>query len=83
MAERGRSLKNLITFHTDNKLLVLSHSPGHCATLEKLVVEAKEMRKGELYARYLAILMEGLGQPAPRKKNTSGYRYIPEYFKQY
>ena len=48
----GRSLKKLIDFHTDHKLLILSHSPKHYSVLGKLVAAAKNYR-GDLYGEYV------------------------------
>lgn len=81
MAGRGRSLKDLISFHTDHKLLILSHSPKHYTALGRLVAEAKKLKKEELYTRYPEILMEGLRLPATTKKNTNVLQHIAGYFK--
>lgn len=80
-AGRARSLKDLIAFHTDHKLLILSHSPQHYTALGRLVADAKKMKKEQLYARYLEILMEGLRFPATTKKNTNVLQHISGYFK--
>src|SRR5690606_20570557 len=36
-SKNGKSVKGLIDFHTDHKLLILSHSPKHNSTLGRLV----------------------------------------------
>lgn len=81
-ARRGKSLKDLIAFHTDHKLLILSHSPKHYTALGRLVAEAKKVKKEQLYARYQEVLMEGLRLPATTKKNTNVLQHISGYFKQ-
>jgi uncharacterized protein YbgA (DUF1722 family) len=82
MTRQAGSLKDLIAFHTEHKLLILSHSPKHYTALGQLVAEAKKMKKLELYARYAEILMEGLRLPATTKKNTNVLQHISGYFKQ-
>ncbi len=81
MAGRSRSLKDLISFHTDHKLLILSHSPRHYTALGRLVAGAKKMKKEELHSRFLEILMDGLRLPATTKKNTNVLQHISGYFK--
>jgi uncharacterized protein YbgA (DUF1722 family)/uncharacterized protein YbbK (DUF523 family) len=76
-----RSLKNLINFHTDHKLLLMSHSPRHYAVLGRLVAGAKRLRPGELFSEYFRKLMEGFGLAATVKKNTNVLMHITGYFK--
>src|SRR3990172_1720713 len=35
----GSSMKDLVSFHTDHKLLIMSHSPRHYAMLGRLVAK--------------------------------------------
>jgi uncharacterized protein YbgA (DUF1722 family)/uncharacterized protein YbbK (DUF523 family) len=77
---RGKSMKNLIEYHTDHKLLVLSHSPKHYSILGKLVAAAKNY-KGDLYGDYIKTLMEGLRLIATVKKHTNVLHHIMGYFK--
>jgi uncharacterized protein YbgA (DUF1722 family)/uncharacterized protein YbbK (DUF523 family) len=72
---------DLISFHTDLKLLILSHSPGHYAALGKLVARAKRYPPDALYSEYIRILMEGLRLLATTKKNTNVLLHIAGYFK--
>lgn len=81
MAGQSSSLKDLIAFHTDHKLLILSHSPKHYTTLGRLVAGAKKLKKQQLFAAYLEVLMEGLRLPATTKKNTNVLQHISGYFK--
>jgi hypothetical protein len=37
------SIKDLVAFHTEHKLLILSHSPKHLSALGKLVAGAKQL----------------------------------------
>jgi hypothetical protein len=56
----GGRLGGLVDFHTDHKLLVLSHSPRHYTALGRLVAHAADHPLEELQATYLQTLMEGL-----------------------
>ena len=80
LQKRGRSITSLIEFHTDHKLLILSHSPKHYTILGKLVAEARSY-SGDLYSDYIAALMEGLRLIATVKKHTNVLHHIMGYFK--
>jgi uncharacterized protein YbgA (DUF1722 family)/uncharacterized protein YbbK (DUF523 family) len=71
----------LIAFHTNLKLLILSHSPGHYSTLGRLVARAKRYQPDALYSEYVRMLMEGLSLLATVKKNTNVLLHIGGYFK--
>jgi uncharacterized protein YbgA (DUF1722 family)/uncharacterized protein YbbK (DUF523 family) len=77
--KRG-SLRNLVEFHTDHKLLFLSHSTAHYRALGKLVANAKE-RPDSLYNEYLKLMTECLKLIATTKKNTNVLHHIAGYFK--
>jgi uncharacterized protein YbgA (DUF1722 family) len=72
---------DLIVFHTNLKLLILSHSPKHYSTLGKLVAQAKIYQRDVLYSEYARILMEGLRLLATINKNTNVLLHIAGYFK--
>ena len=79
-----RSRKNigeLVSFHTDLKLLIMAHSPKHYTRLGRLVANAKKHKQDELYHEYIRLLMEGLGLIATVKKNTNVLMHIAGYFK--
>jgi uncharacterized protein YbgA (DUF1722 family)/uncharacterized protein YbbK (DUF523 family) len=78
---KGGGIRELIAFHTDLKLLILSHSPKHYSALGKLVAQAKKYRPDALYSEYIKILMEGLRLLATAKKNTNVLQHIAGYFK--
>ena len=80
LLKKGRSIKTLIDFHTDHKLLMMAHSPKHYTTLGKLVAGAKNY-KGDLYGEYIATLMDGLRLIATAKKHTNVLHHIMGYFK--
>ncbi|TFG39444.1 MAG: DUF1722 domain-containing protein [Syntrophobacterales bacterium] len=82
MRTKGRSMKNLVDFHTRHKLLVLSHSPAHAKRMGKLVAEGKQMPIGEVYAKYEGLLIETLRMKTTVKKNMNVLEHILGYFKE-
>jgi uncharacterized protein YbgA (DUF1722 family)/uncharacterized protein YbbK (DUF523 family) len=79
--KQGGKIRELIAFHTNLKLLILSHSPKHYSALGVLVAQAKKYRPDVLYSEYIKILMEGLRLLATIKKNTNVLLHIAGYFK--
>jgi uncharacterized protein YbgA (DUF1722 family)/uncharacterized protein YbbK (DUF523 family) len=63
---RGKSRRNLVEFHTDHKLLILTHGRTRYTEMGRLVARAKDFAPGELYGRYLHLLTEALrSRPTP------------------
>lgn len=83
LLEKGKTTKNLIDFHTDHKLLVMSHSPKHYSTLGKLVANAKSFKEEDLYREYIKSLMEGIRFISTVKKQTNVLHHIMGYFKKH
>lgn len=79
--KKSSSIRDLITFHTDHKLLILSHSPRHLSSLGKLIASAKKYMKENLSSEYIKILTEGLQLLATVKKNTNVLLHVAGYFK--
>ena len=75
------SLNGLVAFHTDHKYLIMAHSQKHYTGLGKMVAGAKSLRRVELHAHYLGLLMEGLKLLATPKKNTNVLQHMAGYFK--
>jgi uncharacterized protein YbgA (DUF1722 family)/uncharacterized protein YbbK (DUF523 family) len=78
----GRSVENLMDFHTRHKLLVLSHSPAYAKLMGKIVAEGKQMPIGEVYTRYEGLLVETLRLKTTVKKNMNVIEHILGYFKE-
>jgi uncharacterized protein YbgA (DUF1722 family)/uncharacterized protein YbbK (DUF523 family) len=74
---RGR----LVDFHTNHKLLILSHSPKHNKSMGKLVAEAKGKPIKEVYETYQELLMDALKLKATVRKNTNVLHHMMGYFK--
>jgi uncharacterized protein YbgA (DUF1722 family)/uncharacterized protein YbbK (DUF523 family) len=82
MIFRGKaSARNLIEFHTEHKLLVLSHSTKHYRVLGNLVAHTKNAPAGTIYEEYLSLLMDGLKLIATIKKNTNVLHHMMGYFR--
>lgn len=81
--KRGGSINDLVTFHTEHKLLILSHSPKHFSILGRLVASGNKYRSEELNSKYIGLLMEGLRLLATVKKNTNVLMHVIGYFKRH
>lgn len=79
--KKGGPVRDLIIFHTEHKLLILSHSPKHFSILGQLVAIAKKYKPEDLHSEYIRLLMEGLRLIATVKKNTNVLLHIAGYFK--
>ena len=66
----GRPLSRgaLVDFHTDHKMLLLSHDRGHYEEMGRLVAGAKELPVGILHEKYQALFMAALAHKATPKK---------------
>ena len=76
------NMRNLVDFHTRNKLLVLSHSPQHSRLMGKLVADGKQQPIQTLYKDYELMLVEALKLKSTVKKNLNVLQHLMGYFKQ-
>jgi uncharacterized protein YbgA (DUF1722 family)/uncharacterized protein YbbK (DUF523 family) len=81
LTTNGASRKRLVDFHTDHKLLIMSHSPKHLRMLGKIVAEPQKRSKSDLVNEYVETLMEGLKLKATVRKNTNVLHHAMGYFK--
>jgi uncharacterized protein YbgA (DUF1722 family)/uncharacterized protein YbbK (DUF523 family) len=81
LPDHHRSRGKLVTFHTQHKLLILSHSQKHSTILGKLVAEAKNIPAEQLYSQYQMIFMEALRLKTTIKKNINVLQHMMGYFK--
>ena len=77
----GEGMRNLIAFHTQHKLLILSHSPKHYQMMGRLVAWAKEISWKDLYKEYERLLLEALSLKTTAKKNSNVLEHVMGYFK--
>ena len=71
----------LVAFHTEHKLLILSHSPKHNQLMGKLVAGAKQIPPGKLYREYEALFVAALMVKTTVKKNTNVLQHMMGHFK--
>jgi uncharacterized protein YbgA (DUF1722 family)/uncharacterized protein YbbK (DUF523 family) len=76
-----KGLKNLIDFHTRNKLLILAHSPEHYRQMGKQVAGGKKIPLPELFSQYQILFLEALGLKATNRKNSNVLMHMLGYFK--
>jgi len=79
---KKESRGNLVDFHTQHKLLILSHSPKHYQIMGKLVAQAKNIPLKNLYQQYQTILMEALLLKTTPRKNANVLMHMMGYFKE-
>ena len=78
---RGKTRGGLVTFHTDHKLLLLSHDRKGYTQMGKLVAAAKELPPSVLYDRYQKLLMEALSAKPTVKKSADVLLHMMGHFK--
>jgi uncharacterized protein YbgA (DUF1722 family)/uncharacterized protein YbbK (DUF523 family) len=78
---RGRTRGGLVTFHTDHKLLLLSHDRKGYTQMGKLVAAAKDLSPSDLYDRYQNLLMETLSAKPTVKKSADVLLHMMGHFK--
>jgi uncharacterized protein YbgA (DUF1722 family)/uncharacterized protein YbbK (DUF523 family) len=67
---QGKTRGGLVAFHTDHKLLLLSHDRRRYTEMGRLVAAAKELILSVLYDRYQRLLMEALSSKPTVKKSA-------------
>jgi uncharacterized protein YbgA (DUF1722 family)/uncharacterized protein YbbK (DUF523 family) len=78
---RGGGMKQLVAFHAEHKLLILSHSPKHLTALGRLVANPGRMEPRALHETYFRTLMEGLRLTATTARQTNVLQHMAGYFK--
>jgi uncharacterized protein YbgA (DUF1722 family)/uncharacterized protein YbbK (DUF523 family) len=78
---QGKTRGGLVAFHTDHKLLLLSHDRKGYTEMGRLVAAAKELAPSVLYDRYQGLLMESLSAKPTVKKSADVLHHMMGYFK--
>jgi len=78
---KGKTRGGLVTFHTDHKLLLLSHDRKGYTEMGRLVAAAKEMTPSVLYDRYQVLLMGTLSAKPTVKKSADVLLHMMGHFK--
>ncbi|MCJ7546280.1 MAG: DUF523 and DUF1722 domain-containing protein [Deltaproteobacteria bacterium] len=81
LRQRRRSHGKLLQFHTEQALLILSHSPRHHRIIGELVARARTRSTADLYAEYQSLLLEALRLKATPAKHGNVLQHIMGYFK--
>jgi uncharacterized protein YbgA (DUF1722 family)/uncharacterized protein YbbK (DUF523 family) len=81
MLEKGRTLGNLVAFHTRHKYMIMSQHPKGYTEMGRLVAGGKNMDPGELFKTYFSLLTRSLSLRATVKKNVNVLMHIMGYFK--
>ena len=74
-------LRGLVRFHTEHKLLLMSHSPKHLSLMGKLVARSRQLSAGTLVNDYQRLLAQALRLTATKRKNTNVLQHVMGYFK--
>jgi uncharacterized protein YbgA (DUF1722 family) len=74
-------MKDIVAFHTDHRLLIMSHSPSHLRKLGKIVANPDRKKQRIIKKEYLTMLMDGLRLKATVKKNINVLNHIMGHFK--
>lgn len=78
---RPHSRGALVDFHTDHKLLLLSHDRGLYEEMGRLVAGAKTVPIGTLYRKYEEVFMAALARKATPKKCADVLSHMMGYFR--
>lgn len=76
----GRSIKRLVDFYSQEKLLLFAHSEAHMRRLGRIVAQAKKVSFGAAMEEYGRLFMEALGHRATVRKNTNVLQHMLGYF---
>ncbi len=77
----GRTMKNLVAFHTQNKMLIRSHSEQHYRDMGKLVAQQKKLTTAKRYQEYEQLLLKAMRLKATDRKHTNVMFHMLGYFK--
>ena len=78
---QGKTRGGLVSFHTDHKLLLLSHDRKGYTEMGRLVAAAKELAPSVLYDRYQKLLMQALSAKPTVKKSADVLLHMMGHFK--
>jgi len=79
--EGKNRVRNLVDFHTRNKLLLMAHDPKHLQHMGNLVADAKKLPMKDLIKEYEEYLMETMALKPSIAKHTNVLHHIMGYFK--
>jgi uncharacterized protein YbgA (DUF1722 family)/uncharacterized protein YbbK (DUF523 family) len=77
----GKTMGNLVDFHTRHKLLLLAHNPAIYREMGRMVAEGKKVPPDKLFADYEERLVAALRLKTTVKKNINVLQHLLGYFK--
>jgi uncharacterized protein YbgA (DUF1722 family)/uncharacterized protein YbbK (DUF523 family) len=77
----GRTMKNLVLFHTQNKMLIRSHCERHYRAMGTLVAQGKKQPTPRIYQQYEEMLLHAMRLKATGRKHTNVMLHMLGYFK--
>jgi len=77
----GRSMGQLVDFHTRHKLVLMSHSPKHYTETGRFVSQAKKMRPSARIGAYENLLFGAMKLKPTAKKHSNVLMHMMGYFK--
>lgn len=84
LMESGVTKGKLVAFHTQYKLILLSHSQADYRSLGKKIAQISNNDKlDEFYQEYRLLLMQTMAKIATRKNHTNVLMHIQGYFKKH
>jgi uncharacterized protein YbgA (DUF1722 family)/uncharacterized protein YbbK (DUF523 family) len=81
LLDQNKTLGGLVEFHTQNKLLILSHNPEIYRKMGRLVAQGKSCDLKQLFDDYEALFLKALALQTTLKKNINVLQHIMGYFK--
>lgn len=81
LLDTSPTLGGLVEFHTQNKLLILSHNQDLYRKLGRLVAQGKSMETDLLFDTYEQILIKALRLKTSLKKNINVLQHVMGFFK--
>lgn len=81
LLDKKMTLGGLVEFHTQNKLLILSHNQEIYRKMGKLVAQGKNIDFDQLVDQYEELLLKALKLQSTLKKNINVLHHILGYFK--
>ncbi len=81
LLKSGTGVGGLVTFHSQHKMLIFSHSEKIYREMGKLVANGGGLDEKELFAQYLELLQSALKKKTTVSKHINVMQHIMGYFK--
>jgi uncharacterized protein YbgA (DUF1722 family)/uncharacterized protein YbbK (DUF523 family) len=81
LSKQGMLAKDLVRFHSEHKLLIMSHSLKHMSALGNIIADTGKNIKNDKGNNYIKTLMDALRLMATTKKHANVLMHMMGYFK--